>query len=535
MKIDQIIDIRIEVYQVNEKKKITTESMIILILIVMSLVSGIFLFNFFTTTTSHPLQFSLKGEGIFIEENSENLILRCYSPQVNANLEFQQKGIVNLYIENAISLIFTKDNKSITLTLTNTQYFGKITVKNRTNLTIMTDQNSDTDYSFSVISDTHNNPETINAFVQEVNTISPSFIIHCGDIVPYGAEEHYRSWYKSITNLTVPIYHIPGNHDIQRGNDAYKTYMGAVNYSFCWNDDLFIMLDTANATISNDQIDWIKELAYTKSYNNLFMFMHVPPIDPRLDNDHAMIDSEQAQELLNVIYDIQPTLVFNGHIHIFNETTHNNVTWITTGGGGGMLYASVESGGFYHFVNVNTKGLGVTYEVIPIELPVSSISLTIETSSITRQLSLSELLLLSNISGLSSFQNSYGNWRGYGNYTGILVADLIKLIGGIEKTQIIRFTAIDGYYQEFCYDNIYPNQTWMEIQGQMVLSLFYDSTAIPHWDEGPRIAFLPTDEKYSNEDCYHTSIPGQGCDIYNSAGARWIRLVSKLTIMESSS
>ena len=148
---------------------------------------------------------------------------------------------------------------------------------------------------------------------------------------------------------------------------------------------------------------------------------------------------------------------------------------------------------------------------------------------------MSELQLLSNISGLSSFQNSYGNWRSFGNYSGILVADLIKLIGGIEKTQIIRFTAIDGYYQDFCYDNIYPNQTWMEIQGQMILATSYNGTEIPYWNVGPRIAFLPPDGKYSNEDCYLTSVTGQGCKIYDSAGARWVRLISKLTIMESSS
>lgn len=517
----------------NEKRKLQTNTLVVLSIITISLVSSIFFFVLPNSSSSKPIQFSLIGEGVFVEENSENLILRCYSPQVNIEMEFKEKRSINFSIKNAVDLILKIDNEHLILNREYTEYFGNLNVKNGTKLKINSDQYSDNNYNFSVISDTHNNPETVKEFLKDINNRNPSFVIHCGDIVPYGSEEHYKSWYRKLENLTVPIYYLPGNHDIQRDETSYLSHIGPFNHSFYWNNDLFILLDTADSSISIDQINWINGLTYTKNYNKLFIFMHVPPVDPRSNYDHAMIDSERAQELLNCIQEIQPNLVFNGHIHVFNETIRNNVTWITTGGGGGMLYASEKSGGYYHSINVISTDSTSTYEVIPIELSSTSFSLTLQSNDFTRQIGLSELLLLDSISGLSSFQNSFGNWRGFGNYTGITFANLIDLIGGIETNQIIRVTAKDGYYQDYCYENVFPNQTWKGIQGLMILSFKYNDTLIPNWDEGPRVAFLPNDSRYSNEDCLFTSDVNQGGNIYYSAGARWIRLVNKITIMEN--
>ena len=139
---------------------------------------------------------------------------------------------------------------------------------------------------------------------------------------------------------------------------------------------------------------------------------------------------------------------------------------------------------------------------------------------------------MENIEGASSYQNQYGNIGGEGNYAGIKVSDLIELAGGMDEGDVLRVEATDGYYQDFGYLNVYPDEAYLSVQGTMILALEYDTVGIPKWQDGPRIVMLAADGLYSNDDCDQTSYENQIDDSYLSAGARWVKNVVKLTIME---
>ncbi len=142
----------------------------------------------------------------------------------------------------------------------------------------------------------------------------------------------------------------------------------------------------------------------------------------------------------------------------------------------------------------------------------------------SKEFTLSDLKELSPISGTSEYQNSYGNWGGKGAYKGVPIAKFAESIGGIQQGDILIVTSEDNYSQIFTYDNIYPSTEWETIQGKMILAYEYNGTQIPTWEDGLRIAFLPTDEKYSNEDSYATSsIESKG-----AGGPKWVKYVKKL-------
>ncbi len=49
------------------------------------------------------------------------------------------------------------------------------------------------------------------------------------------------------------------------------------------------------------------------------------------------------------------------------------------------------------------------------------------------------------VEAVSSYQNSFGNWRGLGTYGGVELRDLADLVGGMEPGDVMTITATDGY------------------------------------------------------------------------------------------
>ncbi|UCE14814.1 MAG: hypothetical protein JSV04_06435 [Candidatus Heimdallarchaeota archaeon] len=143
----------------------------------------------------------------------------------------------------------------------------------------------------------------------------------------------------------------------------------------------------------------------------------------------------------------------------------------------------------------------------------------------TKELKLAEIMEFQSISGLSEFQNFFGNWRGKGVYTGVPISTFAEEVGGIQKGDILVVTSEDNYTQIYTYENIYPTTEWEEIQGRMILAYEFNGTQFPTWDDGLQIVFLPSDGQYSNEDSKATSsLESKG----SPAGARWSKYIKKL-------
>jgi hypothetical protein len=139
---------------------------------------------------------------------------------------------------------------------------------------------------------------------------------------------------------------------------------------------------------------------------------------------------------------------------------------------------------------------------------------------------LNQMKTMTVITRNGSFQNSYGNIRGAGEYKGVKIADLIELAGGMATNQLVFINATDGYNQTFSYRNVYPNSTGYNLQGDMVLAFSYNGTEVPTWTDGFRILFLPLDGYFNNSD-------GAGAfetDFYS--GAAGPKCVSKVSTIQ---
>jgi len=146
-------------------------------------------------------------------------------------------------------------------------------------------------------------------------------------------------------------------------------------------------------------------------------------------------------------------------------------------------------------------------------------------NGVSKEFTLTELKDLTNISGTSEYQNSFGNYRDKGIYRGVPISVFAESVGGIQKGDILVVTSEDNYTQIYPYENIFPSTEWEAIQGTMILAYEFNGTQIPDWNAGLRIAFIPADGQYSNIDSTNTS----SLESIESSGSRkWSKYVVKL-------
>ncbi|MFW9934274.1 MAG: hypothetical protein ACFFDU_01915, partial [Candidatus Thorarchaeota archaeon] len=174
-------------------------------------------------------------------------------------------------------------------------------------------------------------------------------------------------------------------------------------------------------------------------------------------------------------------------------------------------------------------GISILTSPPPFQPPAADVDVQVINGNTIINLNYSTLLTLTSTEGDSTYQNRFENWRGDGTYIGATLASIVELVGGIDANDIIRVNATDGYIQYFAYYNLYPNASFAAVQGDLILAYSYNGTTPTDWEDGPRIAFLPDDGAYSNDDANQTTHPAW---FSGSAGARWVSNVASIEILQ---
>jgi predicted phosphodiesterase len=378
------------------------------------------------------------------------------------------------------------------------------------------------DFSFAVMGDSQGHNDIIEEALNM--TTGCDFVIHCGDLTPSGGRYEFAAVNQALNTSEVPVFTTPGNHDVKNyGPAGYLSTFGPTQYAFDYGGIRFAFVDSSDLNITAEQISW---LAKTFSgANRKVIVTHAPSYDP-FEGNHTL-DPASCERIQDFALENGVTAVFTGHIHAYYILRVDNTDFVITGGVGGSLTA-----GTYHWLRVNVTSDAFAYERVDIlcnsTLPPT---LTLKGHGMTQNLSLEELNSMQQVEGDSSYQNQFGNIAGTGHYKGVTVSSLLDLVGGISEGEILRITATDGYYQDFGYGNVNPNSTWLAFQGPMIVALSFDGSTVPDWQDGPRVAMLPSDGLYNNSDCSNTSYPGQGYDLYPSAGARWVKNVAIIEVV----
>ena len=456
--------------------------------------------------------------GLVLEQESGQYTIRCLAPDMHISIDGFKGSVVltNLFPGSFLDGYdgqFSRTGNRMAFDCTGESGEYRL----------VTDEKST--FKFAVIGDTQGMNSIFSSAVDQLREYE--FVIHCGDLVPSGSEDQYDEAMAVIDDITVPFHITPGNHDVKsEGRIEFAKRFGPSMYSFVYSDITFAFIDSSDLNVSSVELDWLWQV-FERAARKVII-THAPIYDP-LGTNHTL-DERSCQALREFAVENAVTAIFSGHIHTFDSIRVGETDIIITGGGGASLYDE----GTHHFVSVSVSNQSIEYEKVDIDGdPGESSGIVLIGKQTSLHLTLDELYRMSTTGGYSSFENNFGNTVGYGLYDGILVGDLLALVGGMEEGDVVTITSADGYSQEFGYLNIYPDEEWRSIQGDMVIALECDGEPVPEWPDGPRIIMLSQDELYSNEDCERTSYDGQGYFVYESAGARWIKNVLSIAVEAS--
>ena len=422
------------------------------------------------------------------------------------------------------------------IVLSDTSCILKVMSSSENRSVIISAPNTDeSSVKFLTIGDTQGFTPLFTDMLDHPLTSQSEFILHVGDITPSGSKYSLETFNNLSKESSIPIFSTPGNHDIKEDNDTsnYEQYFGNSEYFFNFSNILFISLNSSTGIFSESSIQFLIQVLDNYPTNPKILFTHMPLFDPRPNENHSLLSITQSAQVLSLISEKNVKAVISGHIHLFNHTIVNDTHFITTGGGGARLYAEPEEGGYYHFTEItyNLLTSEVTVEPVPMTKEPTPTDISIVKGTQNKSISLFDLQSeeFPIYQGFSSFQNQYDNWHAYGYYQGIKISSLIQDVGGLENGEILQIESWDGLTVNYSYPVIYPNSSWLEIQGEMILAYSFNGSDVPDYSDGYRIVFVPPDGGYSNEDCWNTFPTGEGGQ---SAGSKWLKYVKSLTIFE---
>ncbi|MGC9065631.1 MAG: metallophosphoesterase family protein [Candidatus Ratteibacteria bacterium] len=248
-----------------------------------------------------------------------------------------------------------------------------------------TSSGSDKALSFVIFSDCHLKNEKVigeqllQNIVQKINSDEQDaeFVVCLGDIVglPEDAKAQQYSAvvekYLAITSsLRIPLYTVPGNHDLKHGNEASKIFeekIGPLFFSVEKNGYQLLFLNSEALSLNNEgtHLEWLKT-QLKKPFQSKIVFMH-RPLFP-VFTEHAfdtktMIFLKQMFENHNVI------AIFSGHEHLFYQKKYGNILQVISGGAGGTLVPAPKDGkSIFHYCRVKVSKEGITVKPVRVDV-----------------------------------------------------------------------------------------------------------------------------------------------------------------------
>jgi len=225
------------------------------------------------------------------------------------------------------------------------------------------------EFTFAILGDSQfNKTDVFNRIVNEVALLSPSFVIHVGDMILgklKAKDTTMKQWARFKEQLkplgNTPYYPVPGNHDVLSKKGVplpyYEAYWGKLHYSFDYKNAHFTILNTNDgkeAQISATQVAWLEQdLQKSQKQQHRFVFFHHPIYRLKnFDQLHALFLKYKVKN------------VFYGHYHHYEYMERDGVQYVMTNCTGKTGTHYLESGTFPHFLLANVKDDQFSFAII---------------------------------------------------------------------------------------------------------------------------------------------------------------------------
>ncbi len=182
---------------------------------------------------------------------------------------------------------------------------------------------------------------TLRAAVAKIKAASapPAFVLHTGDLTHLSKPAEFDTLQQIMTELPVPVFYVPGEHDVLDDQQTYlqrfgKGTRGAGWYSFDIQGVHFIGLVNVVdlkagglGMLGDEQLAWLeKDVAPLKSSTPIVVFAHIPLWSIYPAWGWGTDDSARALSYLKRFGSVS---VLNGHIHQVMQKIEGHVTFHT--------------------------------------------------------------------------------------------------------------------------------------------------------------------------------------------------------------
>jgi hypothetical protein len=204
----------------------------------------------------------------------------------------------------------------------------------------------------------------------------PSFLVILGDFVKKPGFWNHRFFLEQMISSVrppFPVFLVAGNHDIDiqgRGGsgggmtvDAYESLYGPRNFSFVFNNCLFILCAQSDAGKRPFFFNFLKETLEQKGRGRraVFVLMHAPPEGltqamgvpyPKKDEFYSLLESHGVYAC------------FFGDYHGAWRGSRQGVNLIVSGGGGRFKSRQSDWGRFHHILKVSIDPSTISEEAL---------------------------------------------------------------------------------------------------------------------------------------------------------------------------
>lgn len=221
-------------------------------------------------------------------------------------------------------------------------------------------------YRFGVVGDLHYEASPAARIAADAAGRGLDFFLLVGDFVNQPNSDEYNWALALADQFKGPVYTAYGNHEGFRGGylNFYRALFGTTNYSFTHKGDFFLIVDSADQSISREIFNYAESELSASTSGLKMMFMHVPPFDESGMRNNSFNSRFQAARFLNMALDHGVDIVFAGHIHSYQDFYVDAIRNVIVGTGGGrpeqfdgvgIRYAILHSNaaGGYHLETVD--------------------------------------------------------------------------------------------------------------------------------------------------------------------------------------
>lgn len=183
--------------------------------------------------------------------------------------------------------------------------------------------------------------------IEAVNRLKPDFLVCTGDMVNAGTSKKQLAAYRNLiskVNKDIPVWHVPGNHDIGKGAEdrrieLYESQYGYSRFVFSKGGCTFIGINSCiikehNEPSEQEQYKWLKrQLRKASKNHNVYIFTHYPFFtkDYTEKETYSNQSASVRERYWSLFKEYGVKAVLAGHLHSTKDTSSDGIRMYTCG------------------------------------------------------------------------------------------------------------------------------------------------------------------------------------------------------------